>query len=242
MRWRLALDTVLALAILVLVVTSAVRVVANALPLHTWLFGRYDVSQQTAIAPADLAGVARQVRDYLSSGHEPLQATALVGGVPVDLFGPAEAAHMADVKRLFRRAYRAQAAAAAIVAIAVVVAFVTKGRAAAPHLARWARRGALLTAGVILALGLGSVVAFDQLFTAFHYLGFPQGNWLFDPGTDYLVRIYPFGFWRDITLAIGGLTLGACAVLYAGGWWAGRRWPSPAPRSAARAVEPSAAP
>ena len=81
----------------------------------------------------------------------------------------------------------------------------------------WARRGALIAAAVIAVLGIGSLVAFDQLFLLFHYIGFPQGNFLFDSRSDYLVRVFPFGFWRDITLLIGAMTLLEAGALYAAG-------------------------
>ena len=37
---------------------------------------------------------------------------------------------------------------------------------------------------------------------------------MFDPRTDYLVQVFPFGFWRDITLLIGAVTLVGAAVLW----------------------------
>ena len=84
-------------------------------------------------------------------------------------------------------------------------------------IASWLRRGAALTAAIILVLGLLSVVAFRQVFTVFHYIGFPQGNWVFDPRTEYLVQVFPFGFWRDITLLIGAFILLGAAVLWGAG-------------------------
>ena len=67
-------------------------------------------------------------------------------------------------------------------------------------------------------MGIGSLVAFDQLFLLFHYIGFPQGNFLFDTRTSYLVQVFPFGFWRDITLLIGAMTLAEAAALYGVGF------------------------
>ena len=83
-------------------------------------------------------------------------------------------------------------------------------------LAVWLRRGPLITTGVVAVLGVAALVAFDPLFTLFHNIAFPQGNFLF-PRTADLVRVFPFGFWRDMTLLIGAMTLLETAALYAVG-------------------------
>ena len=131
-----------------------------------------------------------------------------------ELFNEEEVSQMADVKALFLRTYRVQSAAALLLAVFTLIAAWRFRGEVYPTIAMWLRRGALLTGVVILKLGILSVVAFDQLFTAFHYIGFPQGNWVFNSSTDYLVRVFPFGFWRDVTLFIGMLTLMEAAVLW----------------------------
>jgi hypothetical protein len=48
----------------------------------------------------------------------------------------------------------------------------------------------------------------------FHYIGFPEGNFTFSTQTDYLVRVFPYGFWADITFVIGAMTLAEAAVIW----------------------------
>lgn len=84
-------------------------------------------------------------------------------------------------------------------------------------------RAGLTTAIVVVALGVISLVAFDSLFTLFHQLFFPAGNWSFDPTTQHLVQLYPFRFWQFAAAALGTLVL----LLGLGAWllgrWAARR-------------------
>ena len=202
-------------AIALLLITTTVRFTANSLPLYEALFERNQVTARTDISTEGLTDVGRQVQAYFAdSSDAPLQVTATVNGVERELFNEDEVSHMADVKALFLRTYRVQSAAALLLAVSTLIAAWRFRGEVYPTIAMWLRRGALLTGVVILTLGILSVVAFDQLFTAFHYIGFPQGNWVFDSSTDYLVRVFPFGFWRDVTLFIGMLTLMEAAVLW----------------------------
>ena len=202
-------------ALALLLITTAVRFTANSLPVYEALFERHGVSARTGITPEGLADVGRQTQAYFNSREEPLRVTAEVRGERRDLFNANEVSHMADVKTLFRRVYRTQEAAALLLAAMTLIGAWRLRGGVYGEVARWMRRGAAATAAVILALGLWSVVAFDSLFTLFHYIGFPQGNWRFDPRTDYLVLVFPFGFWRDVTLFIGVLSLLGAAGLWA---------------------------
>ena len=69
-------------------------------------------------------------------------------------------------------------------------------------------RAGLGTALTVLLIGLVSLVAFDSLFTLFHQVFFPGGNWAFDPATQRLVQLYPFRFWQIAAGALGVLVFG----------------------------------
>jgi integral membrane protein (TIGR01906 family) len=67
-------------------------------------------------------------------------------------------------------------------------------------------------------------VDFTEAFIKFHELAFSNDLWMLDPRTDYLVAIFPEGFWFDAviriatTSAIEGLIAGAAglALLFLG--------------------------
>ncbi len=115
------------------------------------------------------------------------------------LFTGEEYAHMADVRRIFDLAKL-------LVPVGLFVMLVRLRRARASSGAaalRVARDGSVAAAAVVAAIGAATVFAFEPLFLLFHELFFPQGNYLFDPATSNLVRLYPDWYWEGITLRVG---------------------------------------
>jgi integral membrane protein (TIGR01906 family) len=80
------------------------------------------------------------------------------------------------------------------------------------------RRAGLATSIVVIVLGTISLVAFDSLFTLFHQVFFPGGNWAFDPSSQRLVQLYPFRFWQIAAAALGTLVF----ILGLATWLLGR--------------------
>ena len=214
-RW---VRTLSAVALALIFVTTSVRFAANSLSLYDALFDRHGVSEQTGITDEGLRDVGRQVQNYFNGASEPLQVSTEVFGRERELFTAPEVEHMADVKQLFLRTYRAQGAAALYLLIVSVVAVATLRRRAVSELGRWLQWGAVLTAVAIVIAGGMSIVAFGPVFNLFHALGFPQGNYLFDPRTSLLVQVFPFGFWRDVTLVVGAVTLAQAGLSWVVGY------------------------
>lgn len=84
-------------------------------------------------------------------------------------------------------------------------------------------RAGLASSVVVITLGVLSLFAFDSLFTLFHQLFFPGGNWSFDPSTQRLVQLYPFGFWQIASAALGTLIFLIGLATWLLGRWASRR-------------------
>ena len=61
----------------------------------------------------------------------------------------------------------------------------------------------LLTALV----GVLSLVGFDRLFLYFHLISFSNDLWILDPSRDYLIAMFPQGFFFDATMLIAGLVV-----------------------------------
>ena len=62
-----------------------------------------------------------------------------------------------------------------------------------------------------------AAVAFEPMFLAFHYVFFPQGNFLFGPGSN-LIRLYPEAYWYAVTLRVGVAFVVMTAVVALIGW------------------------
>jgi integral membrane protein (TIGR01906 family) len=127
------------------------------------------------------------------------------------LFTADEYAHMADVRRVFD-------VARFLVPLGLFLIIVRLQRARARGSApmwRLARNGTLIAAAIVVVIGVVAVFAFEPLFLAFHYLFFPQGNFLFDPATSNLIRLYPDWYWEGISVRVG-LSFIALALVVAG--------------------------
>lgn len=115
------------------------------------------------------------------------------------VFSEDEYAHMADVRRVFE-------AARFLVPVSLLVIFIRlqRARARSPR-AMWqlVRDGSLTAAACVVLIGVVAIFAFEPLFVAFHYVFFPQGNFLFDPATSNLIRLYPDWYWEGISLRVG---------------------------------------
>ncbi|HUG55458.1 MAG TPA: DUF1461 domain-containing protein [Candidatus Limnocylindrales bacterium] len=113
-------------------------------------------------------------------------------------YGEAEARHLADVRAVFALATAAMWAAI----VALVIVLTRAARRGAGDVLRLARSGGALAGVGVGALVLVAAIAFWPLFLAFHYVFFPQGNFLFDPATSNLVRLYPLEYWQGVTLRL----------------------------------------
>jgi integral membrane protein (TIGR01906 family) len=125
------------------------------------------------------------------------------------LFALDEQQHLADVQRVFT-----VVTIAALLAVATLLSLLWAvshaGRVAA---LRAIRDGALASAILIAVLAALFAVAFEPAFLAFHYLFFPQGNFLFDPATSNLLALYPEAYWYGVTLRIGVTFVSAMAAI-----------------------------
>jgi integral membrane protein (TIGR01906 family) len=215
---------VAAVALVLLLVTTNVRFTTNSLWLYEQLFDNNHVSARTGISMAELRHVGATIQEYFASDTEPLVVVAEINGTSVSLFGDDEAAHMADVKKLFVKTFRLQAVSALVLAVTVAAAAYTQRRRALSTVGSWLSRGSIIAAAAIVVIGVASVVAFRQVFLLFHYIGFPEGNFTFSTQTDYLVRIFPNGFWSDITFVIGAMTLVEAVLIWTAVRLARRIW------------------
>ncbi|MBI2151520.1 DUF1461 domain-containing protein [Candidatus Woesearchaeota archaeon] len=71
-----------------------------------------------------------------------------------------------------------------------------------------------LTTIILLSVTLfSSIFLFQILFTIFHLIFFPQGNWIF-PMESLLIRTFPQKFFQDIALFIFSISLTFGIILY----------------------------
>jgi integral membrane protein (TIGR01906 family) len=126
-------------------------------------------------------------------------------------FSDDEYSHMSDVRRVFDGAKLG-----VIGGIVVIIVRLQRARArGSAEMWRLVRGGTIAAGAGVVLIGLIAVFAFEPLFLAFHYVFFPQGNFLFDPATSNLVRLYPDWYWEGMTARVGASFI-ALALALAG--------------------------
>lgn len=193
---------------------------ANCQALYRYGFGKYHVSQTTGLEKTELEKAARGLIDYFNSDEEYINLTLVKDGQPFVLFNEREVQHLKDVKDLFRFDYRV-----ALGTLAYALGFIalTAWRKTWRELAGALIWGSGLTLALMLVLGLGTLFNFEQLFLQFHLLSFANELWQLDPSRDYLIMLFPGGFWYDATVFIAAGTALGAAVLGGVGWFLVRK-------------------
>jgi integral membrane protein (TIGR01906 family) len=164
-------------------------------------FEKYQISQVTGLNREELASVADLFIRYLSEPNARLDAEFVLGGVRRPLFNQKEIAHMEDVQKLFGLVRRARLVSGAVLLILPLVALGI-GSGFLPRLGTLLAIGGGVTIALLALAGLASLVDFTEAFVKFHEMAFSNDLWMLDPRTDYLIMLFPEGFWLDATLRI----------------------------------------
>lgn len=201
-----------------LLLTSTVSLLVNSRHIYEHGFAKYEISKVTGIDGSQLSQVATRLIDYLNSRVETPQIEVVKDGKKIELFHDYELIHLKDVKGLFRLDYLVQGIVLAYVVVYVLLFLLwKKGRW--QDLTRGITRGCILTLGLIAVFGIAAIFSFDWLFIQFHHISFSNPYWMLDPSRDYLIMLFPPGFWEDVAI-IGGGAIAAEAVLLGSIAWA----------------------
>ena len=213
------------MAIPLLLITVSVTWAVNDMRLYRYGFEKFDISKATGIEKDGLEAAAREIRGYFNSGHEPLEIRTEVFGEERELFNQREVLHMRDVKRLIWGVYGVGAVAAVYVLGFAGLGFFIRRRRYTYGFCRRVLWGSGLTLAAVALVGLIALAGFDSLFAFFHRVSFSNDFWMLDPNRDYLVMMFPQGFWFDATLFVAIATVAQAVALggLAGGSLAFRR-------------------
>ena len=175
-------------------------------------YAKYNVTESLDMEMEDVMDVTEKMMDYLIGKRPELSVITDVDGQTQDFFNEQDRLHMADVKNLFLGGLTLRWVLLAAAAVLIALLVLLKGD--------WRRiipRAYFIALGIFLAVTvlLGTLFAsdFTKYFTIFHEIFFTNDLWLFDPATDYMIRMLPEGFFYDMVMRIGGCFLGSLAVL-----------------------------
>jgi len=186
---------------------TGARLVIYSPQLYEYGFTAYNIPTVTSLPLDQLLSAAAQTSNYFLSPVEPLAVKVERNGEPVDLYNQREVAHMTDVKVIMQGVERLRLSATLYLFILLVLGLLLQKRRYLPQFGGVLVRGGAFTLGLAALVGVGAMFDFDALFLQFHMLSFSNDLWLLDPRHDYLIMMYPSEFFRDATLAIGGVTL-----------------------------------
>ena len=175
-------------------------------------YAKYNVTESLDMEMEDVMDVTEKMMDYLIGRRTELSVITDVDGQTQDFFNEQDRLHMADVKNLFLGGLTLRWVLLAAAAVLIALLVLLKGD--------WRRiipRAYFIALGIFLAVTvlLGALFAsdFTKYFTIFHEIFFTNDLWIFDPATDYMIRMLPEGFFYDMVMRIGGCFLGSLAVL-----------------------------
>jgi len=200
-----------------LLLTSTVRLLVNSTYVYEYGFDKYEISEATGIDESQLSQVATRLIDYFNLRVETPQMEVVKGGREFDLFHDYELIHLADVRGLLRLDYLVQGIVTAYVAIYAFLFLLWK-RGRWQDLAQGITRGCILTLGLIAVFGIASIFSFQWLFIQFHQISFSNPYWMLDPSRDYLIMLFPPGFWQDVVIIGGGAIAAEALLLGAIAW------------------------
>ena len=207
----IAAKGLLVLCLPILLLTASIGGAVNGLWLYKYGFEKYHIGQTTGLADSELEKAAAGLIGYFNSGEEYIDLIIIKDGEPFELFNQREVVHLKDVKGLIWLDYRLLA-----VTLLYVLVYLGVGlwwRKDRRGLAWGVTGGSGLTLAMMVALGLGTLLSFDRLFLQFHLVSFANEFWLLDPSRDYLIMLFPGGFWQDATLFIALGTVGMALIL-----------------------------
>jgi integral membrane protein (TIGR01906 family) len=204
----------------ILPVTASVGWAVNSLWLYEHGFEEYHVSLTTGLADTELDKAARGLISYINCGSEDIDITVEKDGKPFPLLNQREIIHMRDLKALVWLDYR-------LAMVTLIYALAYGGVSFFWHRPQYWRQlaksvaiGSSITLAILLALCIGTLLNFEQLLLQFHLISFSNDFWQLDPSRDYLIMLFPEGFWYDFTLFVALAASGMALVLggLAGGY------------------------
>ena len=189
-------------------ITTNVRLVLNSGTLYDYGFNKYKIEKYTGIEYAQLQSAGQQIRDYFNNDEDNITISISLHGRTVpNLFNEKEVLHMYDVKQLVKMVYSVQLYSAILIVVACLMVFIDSSRKWKKTMPRYFMKGGWLTFSLVLLVALLALVGFDRLFLYFHLVSFSNDLWILDPRHDYLIAMFPQGFFFDCTVAIAVLTL-----------------------------------
>ena len=208
-------STLIVLIVPLLLVTTNVRLVADSPYLYSYGFQKYGIESVTGIEMGQLELAGEKIRDYFSNDQDYLVIDIERQGQKIkNLYNQREILHMKDVKNLIQLIYSIQIWSLLLFITLILIGFLSKRLRKFSNVIDPISWGGGLTLGIAAVVGILSLFGFQRLFLFFHLVSFDNDLWILDPTRDYLIMMFPQGFFFDATVFIVVLTLGQALLLW----------------------------
>ncbi|MFC1846799.1 TIGR01906 family membrane protein [Chloroflexota bacterium] len=203
-----------------MLLTAGICIAVNCQPLYEYGFNKYNIEQKTGLEDTQLEKAASGLIGYFSSDEEIIDITLTKDGQPFVLFNEKEVAHLKDVKGLIHLDYWVLLGTSIYALLYVCINTFWRKEKYRQWLAREVIDGSGFTLSLMLLLGLMVLLNFERVFLQFHLISFTNDLWQLDPTKDYLIMLFPQGFWYDAVIFCTLLTVGLAVLLggVAGGY------------------------
>ena len=212
-RVQWAAGVILAFAVIAAVlITSFEIAMYSDFRVYQKEYEKYDVLSELDMTMDDAMYVTREMMAYLRGERDTLSVVTTVEGKEQDFFNEQDRFHMGEVRYLFIGGLNIRLGACVIAVLCL--AFLIAVRADIRRILSRSYVAALgITAAVAAVIGLAAVIDFNAVFVQFHHIFFDNDQWIFDPASDYMIRMLPEGLFYDFVMRIGGIFLGILLIL-----------------------------
>lgn len=186
-------------------------------------YKKYQVADSLNMTMDNIMDVTDQMMAYLIGNKAELSVITDVDGETQDFFNEQDRFHMGEVKDLFLGGLKIRNIM--LVAVLLILILLAARKA---DLIKLLPRAYFVTLGItgVITVVLGGLFAsdFDKYFRIFHEIFFDNDQWMFDPATDYMIRMLPEGLFFDFVIRIGWMFLLGAGILLLLSLAAKRRW------------------
>jgi integral membrane protein (TIGR01906 family) len=201
---RILTRLIFTVALPAVVLSVVIALAVNSAALYHYGFVKYDTGATTGLEMAEMDRAAAELIDYWNSNEEFINVTVTKDGQPMNLFKQRETLHLFDVKQLIRLDYKVLAVSGSLILLTTLIYGLRRRWRELAGAVLW---GSGLSLALAASVGIASLVDFNALFIRFHLLSFSNDLWLLDPKTDYLIMLFPQGFWQETFIIIAAAIL-----------------------------------
>jgi integral membrane protein (TIGR01906 family) len=201
----------LVLAVPILIISVAVNIYAGSVDLYAGGFAKYRISAATGIGDYQLQDVARGMVDYFDGKVQSPQVEVDIRGMKRPVYSQKELIHLEDVRKIIDIFKTLEILSLIIFLMTGLSMFFAFG---VSRLLKGLQVGAAATIVFLSSVMLWSLIDFNSIFYFFHILSFSNDLWLLNPATDYLIMMFPEGFFFDAAILIIATIVVAAIVIW----------------------------